>query len=131
MCKNRWFLIYSRFLKKYLFVYLCFLAVEFWTGFKIPRCGSILKGLYSTPLISIFNSRVNFQPVSKFFVTPADKFTLLSGCHKIKTDVKIIIRYDSFWNSDDGMTNVGIVTNVGLKTDLWQKIFRETGVWWL
>jgi hypothetical protein len=58
----------------------CFNAVEFWTGFtiKIPRPGSILNGVgseFNTSGLNIqrwkMTPRVNFQPGSKYFVTPA------------------------------------------------------------
>jgi hypothetical protein len=58
----------------------CFYAVEFWTGFmiKIPRPGSILNGLgskFNTSGLNIhrweMTPRVNFQPGSKYFFTPA------------------------------------------------------------
>jgi hypothetical protein len=57
----------------------CFYAVEFWTGFmiKIPRSSSILIGLgskFNSSGLNIqrweMNPQVNFQPGSKYFVTP-------------------------------------------------------------
>lgn len=73
----------------YLIINVSMFTVEFWTGFMItiPRCRSIFNGpgSFLTHFVSIFNVKkwpqVNFEPGSKFFVTPENDMEMQMYCH--------------------------------------------------